>query len=370
MRDRTNTGRGFHAVPWFGSAAAEGGKEQTRRVLLSKAGRLVNCLVLAVAALGASSASAQSSAGKLVLNMGSTASPVHSYSQAADLFEDMVRKNSGGAIETKRMFGGVLGSETKMTTSVQDGTLEVGWLSDVGMSSVMPEIGFVNLPYLFPTYEDVDANYFNGWMGEVVKRRLAAKGVQVLAWLENDYRGFTNSRRRIVKGEDLKALKVRVPEIPMYVNFFKELGVLPTPMSITEVATALQQGTVDGQDNGAILTHDFGFSKFQKYATKTKHSYSGAAIVINKQLWDSLAPERKKILQDAATAAGNQQIKANRARVDGNYQKMKAEGVLIDEVTPELHSRFKAAAAKIWRDKSITQKYGDDVMTRVLGTSK
>jgi len=358
---------------WFAGKAGDhsgflSNKRRQHMQFHRKASAFGASLLLFLATFAGECASAEPA--KVMLNMGSTASPVHSYSQAADLFEEMVKKNSNGAIETKRMFGGVLGSETKMTTSVQDGSLEMGWLSDIGMSTVLPEIGFVNLPYLFPTYDDVDKLYLNGWMGEIVKKRLEAKGIHVLAWIENDYRGFTNSRRRILKSEDFKGLKVRVPEMPMFVNFFKELGVLPTPMSITEVATALQQGTVDGQDNGAILTQDFGFSKFQKYATKTKHSYSAGAIMINKKLWDGLSPERKKILQDAATSAGAQQIKANRARVEGNYQLMKADGMQIDDVTPEVHARMKAAALKIWSDKSITQKYGDDVLSRLLGTAK
>ena len=190
---------------------------------------------------------------KIVLNMGATSTPEHARYKAADVFMEKVQAGTNGLVECKRMFGGVLGNETKMTQAVQAGTLEIGWISDIGMSTVVPEIAFVNLPYLFPTYEDVDKYYYNGWMGDIVKQRLEAKGFKWLGWIENDYRWLTNSKRPVLKPEDMKGLKIRSVETPMFVNFFKELGVLPTPMGITEVSTALQQGTVDGQDNGAIL---------------------------------------------------------------------------------------------------------------------
>ena len=333
---------------------------------------LATCLVALLAAASTPCAFAQKSepGKKIMLNMGSTSTPDHTFGPAADLFEDMIRKNSSGMLDTKRMFGGVLGSETKQTSMIKDGTLEIGWLSDIGMGTVVPEISFVTLPYLFPSYEDVDKNYFNGWMGETIRQRLSAKGIHVLAWLEVDFRDFTNSKRRISKMDDFKGLKIRVPEAPVYVNFFRELGVLPTPMSITEVSTALQQGTVDGQDNGAILTNTFGFAKFQKFATKTKHSYSGAAIVINKKLWDSLSPDLQKVLQEASVAAGAKQVKENRERVETYWQKMKEGGLQVDDVSPELDAAMRKAALKVWNDKAITSKFGDDVMNRILNAKK
>ncbi len=307
---------------------------------------------------------------KILLHMGASSSPEHSRYKAADIFMKKVQEESKGQIETMRMFGGVLGNETKMTQMVQAGTLEMGWISDIGISTVIPEIGFVNLPYLFPTYKDVDTDYFNGWMGDVVKQRMEAKGLHFLAWLENDYRWLTNSRHVVLKPEDLKGLKIRTVETPMFIAFFKELGVMPTPMGITEVSTGLQRGTVDGQDNGAILTYAYGFYQFQKYLTKTSHSYSGGAIFINKGLWSSLSPEQKKIIQGAAEEAGKWQIARNRQDVNDYLVKMKEGGMEISETTPELDKRFREVAWKVINNKSITAKYGEDVMKRIISEYK
>jgi TRAP-type C4-dicarboxylate transport system substrate-binding protein len=184
--------------------------------------------------------------------------------------------------------------------------------------------------------------------------------------VENDYRWLTNSKRDVLKPEDLKGLKIRTVETPMFIAFFKELGVMPTPMGITEVSTALQQGTVDGQDNGAILTYAYGFYQFQKYLTKTSHSYSGGAIFMNKGLWNSLSAEKKKIIQDAATEAGNWQIAKNHQDVGEYVDKMKKAGVKINEITPELDKKFKEVAWNVLNNKTITSRYGDDVMKRIL----
>jgi len=303
---------------------------------------------------------------KLILNMGASSTPKHSRYKAATMFVEKVSRESNGEIDARMHFGGVLGNETAMTRSVQAGNLEMGWISDIGISTVVPEIGFVNLLYLFPDYKEVDKYYFNGWLGEVIKERLEKKGLHLLAWLENDYRWLSNSKRPVLKPEDLVGMKIRVVETPMFVNFFNKLGVLPTPMGITEVSTALQQKTIDGQDNGAILTYAYGFYQFQKYLTKTKHSYSGGAIIINKRLWDSLSSEQQQIIQAAATEAGEWQIKKNREDVVEYEAAMKAEGMQISEVTPELDSKFREVAREVWSDPENVKKYGANVMDRIF----
>src|SRR5665648_133274 len=128
----------------------------------------------------------------ITLNMGATSSVEHSRYKAAERFVEAVDKASDGKIKAVMQFGGVLGSETATTQATQEGTLEMVWVSDIGFSSVVPSTGFVNLPYLFPTYEDVEKNYFNGCMGDIVKEDLETAGFKWLAWLENDYRWMSN----------------------------------------------------------------------------------------------------------------------------------------------------------------------------------
>lgn len=301
----------------------------------------------------------------VTLHMGATSSPDHSYYRAAELMMQMVEENSNGTLKVLREFGGVHGGERQMAESLMRGDLDIMWTSDVGNSSAFPETGFTQLPYLFADYDDVDARYRNGWMGEVMADLLAEKGIRLLAIGENDYRGLTNSQRPIKSGADLNNLKIRVPEIPMYMEFFRELGALPTPMAITELATALQQRTVDGQDNGAIITWAYGMSQFQKYATKTNHIYSAMHLCVSEQTWQKLSPEHQRILTEAAQAAANLQVELNRADVEEFWTAMENQGVEVIEVTPQLAADMQAAAQKIWNDPKYEELFGKDIMNRI-----
>ncbi|KAF0157939.1 MAG: TRAP dicarboxylate transporter subunit DctP, partial [Syntrophaceae bacterium] len=230
----------------------------------------------------------------MTIRVAATVSPTHSYSVVVKTFKQEIESKTNGAIKITYHGGGVMGGERQMVEAVVRGDLDMTWSSDIGVAAVFPELGFVNLPYLFKNYTEVDAKYRHGWIGQYVINHLDGKGVKVLAIGENDYRGLTNSKRPITKGEDLKGLKLRVPEVPMYIDFYKTMGVLPTPMAVTELTTALQQGTVDGQDNGAIITYDFGMHTFQKYATKANQIYSGMQMCLSKKTWDKLTPEQQK----------------------------------------------------------------------------
>ena len=265
----------------------------------------------------------------VTLHVGGTVSPKHSWYKATELFGAEVEKASGGTMKVQIEMGGVHGGERQMVTEAMRGVLDMVWTSDIGVAAVIPSVGFVNLPYLFKDYKDVDARYLNGWMGKQIEAECLKKGIVILAHGENDFRAVTNSKRPIKSGEDFKGLKLRVPEVPIYIAFYKGLGSLPTPMAITEVPTALQQKTVDGQDNGAIITYDFGFHQFQKYMTRANQIYSGSQLLISKKKFDSLTDAQKQIVMTAAKNAGIAQVKMNREMVEGYYKEMAASGVEV-----------------------------------------
>lgn len=301
----------------------------------------------------------------VTIRVAATVSPTHSYSVVVKTFKQEIESKTNGAVKITYHGGGVMGGERQMVEAVVRGDLDMTWSSDIGVAAVFPELGFVNLPYLFKNYAEVDAKYRHGWIGQYVINHLDGKGVKVLAIGENDYRGLTNSKRPITKGEDLKGLKLRVPEVPMYIDFYKTMGVLPTPMAVTELTTALQQGTVDGQDNGAIITYDFGMHTFQKYATKANQIYSGMQMCLSKKTWDKLTPEQQKIVTDAAKKAADEQVKLNRENVAKSYAAMAKAGVQVIEATPQLVSDLKAAAVKVWNDPKWEKAYTKEVMDRI-----
>ena len=302
----------------------------------------------------------------VTLHEGGTVSPKHSWYKATELFGAEVEKASGGTMKVQIEMGGVHGGERQMVTEAMRGVLDMVWTSDIGVAAVIPSVGFVNLPYLFKDYKDVDARYLNGWMGKQIEAECLKKGIVILAHGENDFRAVTNSKRPIKSGEDFKGLKLRVPEVPIYIAFYKGLGSLPTPMAITEVPTALQQKTVDGQDNGAIITYDFGFHQFHKYMTRANQIYSGSQLLISKKKFDSLTDAQKQIVMTAAKNAGIAQVKMNREMVEGYYKEMAASGVEVIDATPALSKDMAVVAEKVWTDPETVKSFGKDIIDRIV----
>ncbi len=331
----------------------------------SKSMKALMILLVLALAVGIAGFKPENAGAAVTIRIASTTSPTHSYSVVVKTFKQEVESKTNGAVKVTYHGGGVMGGERQTVEAVVRGDLDMTWSSDIGLAAVYPELGFVNLPYLFKNYAEVDAKYRKGWIGQYVIKYMDARGVKVLAVGENDYRGLTNSKRPITKAEDLKGLKLRVPEVPMYIDFYKLMGVLPTPMAVTELATALQQKTVDGQDNGAIITYDFGLHTFQKYATKANQIYSGMQMCLSKKTWDKLTPDQQKIVTEAAKKAADEQVKLNRENVAKSYAAMAKDGVQVIEATPQLVSDLKAASVKIWNDPKWEKLYTKEVMDRI-----
>lgn len=301
----------------------------------------------------------------ITIRMGSTATPEHSYTRALEGMLERVEDRLGDRVEFDLAFSGVLGSERDMTEQVQRGELDIGWISDIGMSSVVPEIGFVTLPYLFPSYDDVDEHYFGGFLGEEVEERLLARDLQVLGWLENDYRALTNSVRPVETVEDLQGLSLRVPEMPMMEDLFRELGASPTPIAVTELLTALQQGTVDGQDNGIILTWSFGFHEPQDFYTDTQHIYSGGAVIVSPETWESWPQDVRDVLAEEFELVGEEQRELNRADVEEFQQELVAAGIEFTALSDAERARFVEIGQSLW--ERYEDDYGTELMDRIRG---
>ncbi|KWX58582.1 TRAP transporter substrate-binding protein, partial [Mycobacterium sp. NAZ190054] len=229
---------------------------------------------------------------------------------------------------------GVAGDEFTMSEAVQRGTLDMGIISDFGLSGVESEVGVAGLPYLFENMDQVKEHYYNGFLGEYNAARLAEHGIRVLAWGDNSFRALSNSVRPVQTVEDIDGLNLRVTQVPVLIDYFEALGARVTPLPITETLTSLQQGLVDGQENGINLTASFGFGDAQEFMTVTNHAYSAVAFVINEQAFDGLSAEDQQVVQEAATAAAEFEVEQNIKDVETNRAKLEDGGVVFSELTP------------------------------------
>lgn len=252
------------------------------------------------------------------------------YGVAVDAFARELEKNTSGRFKVQNHYSGALGAERESIEAVQLGTLDLTMSSTGPVPNFVPDVAILDIPFLFRDYAHARA-VLDGSIGQEMLARFEAKGIKALAWGENGFRHMTNSKRAVNVPDDLKGLKMRTMENPIHIAAYKNFGIIPTPMAFTEVFTALQQGTVDGQENPLSVITAAKFEQVQKHISLTGHVYSPAVILMNKGAFDKLAAADRTAFLDAAREA----VKANRARVDEDERKavdyLKSKGVQVVE---------------------------------------
>ncbi|WP_233192998.1 TRAP transporter substrate-binding protein [Acidimangrovimonas sediminis] len=252
------------------------------------------------------------------------------YGAAAKAFAETLKTESGGKLTVNISPGGALGGEREVLEGMQIGTIDAAITSTGPVGNFVPDIYALDFPYLFKDTASA-RKILDGPIGQDLLGKFDKVGLVGLAWGENGFRELTNSVHPIKTPEDLKGLKVRTMENQVHIAAFKAVGAAPTPMSWTEVITALQQGTIDGQENPIPIIVSNKLWESQKYVSMTDHVYSPALIVMSKITWDSLSQDEQGWVRDAATAA----VKADRAWVDktvaDGIATMKSHGMQVVE---------------------------------------
>jgi tripartite ATP-independent transporter DctP family solute receptor len=256
--------------------------------------------VVLMVALAATMAFGQTKAFELKLAHADSTDPTVSRKQAQALaFAAMVNSRSGGRINVKVFGAGSLGAEREYVEGIKAGTVEAGIASGV-VSNFFPTAAITDIPYLFPTSQ-VAWKVMDGPFGDKLRALfLQQTGMRCLSFAEVGFRHFTNSVRPIKSPADMKGLKIRVQETPVYINMLKAVGASPTPIAWTETYTALQTGVVDGQENpiGSILSGKL--PEVQKFITLDGHVYGVDWFIINDKFFKSLPADLQYIVLDCA----------------------------------------------------------------------
>ena len=319
-------------------------------------------LFLALAAAGATLAIAPvaPALAQTQLKMNISVSQNSHYGVAVDTFAREVEKRTGGRYKVQNFYSGALGAERESIEALQVGTLDLTMTSTGPVPNFVPEVSILDIPFLFRDYAHARA-VLDGPIGQDMLQKFPAKGIVALAWGENGFRHMTNSKRPVNVPDDLKGLKMRTMENPVHIQAYKAFGIIPTPMAFTEVFTALQQGTVDGQENPLSVISAAKFEQVQKYMTLTGHVYSPALILMSKAQWDKLSAADRQAFADAAREA----VKANRARIDDDERKavadLRSKGMTVVE-NPD-KSKFQATLAPTFVE--FGKKFGQDNIDKI-----
>jgi tripartite ATP-independent transporter DctP family solute receptor len=282
--------------------------------------------------------------GQVRLTLGHGAAPGNPRSLAAERMAARLRERSGGRIEIRVAGSAQLGDDAAMLTALRTGTLDLSVNSQGASSAVLPELAALGLPFLFA---DAPAAYrvVDGAVGEELAKRFEALGLISLGFWDNGIRHTSNSKRPLVRPEDLRGLKVRTPPDPMTIDIFQSLGAATQQINFNELYVALQQGVVDGQENPLANIQSSKLFEVNRFISLTGHKWECNPFLASRIAWGRLRPEDRTLVQEAARDAAAEQRALSQdieARLLGEFRANPAVAVNAVEQAP-----FRAATAAV-----------------------
>ncbi len=325
--------------------------------------KLVISSLLAVSALSLTFPAAAQEAIKLKL--GHVAPTDELYHQAAEKFAELVKKNTGGAVEIQIFPNSLLGGQRELLEGLQLGSVDITLTTAAVLSSFLPKTQVIELPFMFRDSEHV-YKVVDGPLAKEIYAGDEKKKMKVIDTWENGFRNITNNVRPIETPDDMKGVKIRVMENKMYIEMFKALGANPTPMARGELFTGLQTKVVDGQENPLGQIYTSRFYEVQKYATLSGHTYSPEAVVFSLASWKKIpAKYQEEILKASAEAK-----KFNRelsAKMDKEYVgKLEEKGMTVTKLTPQQIAAFQEKMMPVW--DLFADKIGKDLIQKIKDT--
>lgn len=302
-------------------------------------------LLMAVAAglaFTVTSASAQQ-----VLRLSHNAAPGNPKAVGSLKFAELVEQKTKGRIKIEVGGSAQYGDDVESLTNIRLGSLAFSANSQGTTSGVVPQFNVLGLPFLF---HDLQHAYkvVDGPVGKQLDELARQKGLVLLALWDNGIRHTSNSKRAIVKPEDLAGLKLRTPPDSMTIDIFMALGANPTPLAFSELYIALQQGVVDGQENPLMNIYSSKLHEVQKFISLTGHKYETTPLLASKRVWDKLSKEDQAAILEAALEAGKLNRQMSMDSDDELRKRMTEAGIQFNEVDK---------APFIARTKSVYDKW-------------
>jgi len=265
------------------------------------------------------------------LKFGHTGAPDHHFQKISEKFAALVAERTNNNVKIEVFPSDSLGKQMELVEGAFFGTTDMVLTSDAVLSNFVPEVGIINLPFIFPDSDHV-RNVLDGEIGNQLGRKIEEQGAVLVGWWENGFRHITNSKKPIEKPADLSGGKLRVPEGPIIVDTFTTLGANATPIAFTELYSALQLGVVDGQENppAHILTQKF--YEVQDYVSRTGHIYLSSPVLISRAAFDKLPENYRQVILDTGRELAAEHTQMVLAAEDAQWAEIEAKGMKINDV--------------------------------------
>jgi len=275
-------------------------------------------------------------------------------------FKEVVEAESGGELTVSIYPNAQLGDERNLLESMRMGVVDSAIITGGPIMNFMPKFGVFDLPFLFSTPEQA-YRVLDGEIGKKMLEEMAQHGWKGLAYGERGFRNLTNSKHPVSTPEDMKGLKIRLMQNPVYVDSFRALGANAVPMAWTEALTALQQGAIDGQENPLNVIVSFNLFESQKYLAITRHAYAPNVIMMSMKTWEKLSPELQSIVQDAAVKAAVANRTYDNEKEAEWLQFLKDKGM---EVTTPDTAAFREAVKPVY--EKYEEEFGKELVEAIL----
>ncbi|MEE8293121.1 MAG: TRAP transporter substrate-binding protein [Kiloniellales bacterium] len=322
-------------------------------------------LKLVASALLAMSVAGQALAAEMELKFGHVGKPGSLFEISVNEFAARANVRLAGKAKVVAFGASQLGKDKELLQKLKLGTITFSLPSTV-MSTVADEFGLFEMPYLVQNRSHM-SRIENQIFWDKIGPAAEAKGYKILALWENGFRHITNNVRAIDKPADLQGIKLRTPKGSWRVKMFKSYGANPTPMSFSEVFTALKTGVIDGQENPFAQIYSGKFQEVQKYLSLTGHVYTPAYVVVGKKHWDSLPADVQQILVETAKETQSfVYAKAAELEID-LLQKLKDGGIAVNQADK---AAFIAASKGIYDDFSTNVDGGDAMIASALALAE
>jgi|TARA_R110000803_G_scaffold40408_13_gene87125 tripartite ATP-independent transporter DctP family solute receptor len=272
-------------------------------------------------------------AAEMTLKLGHLANEQNAWHKAAVKFGEELSTLTDGRIEVQVFPNETLGKEIDLINGMQLGSVDMT-ITGESLQNWAPMAALLAVPYAYPTLEDMDA-VANGQIGDKVEQQIIEKArIRPIAYFARGPRNLT-SNREIKNPDDLNGLKLRVPNVPLFVDVWKSLGAQPTPMAFSEVFTSLQAGAIDAQENPLALIESASFDEVQKFVNKTEHVRSWIYLTISEITWGKLSDADKDAVMEAAKRAQAYERELFSADEQRLTQELQDKGMTFVEVNTQ-----------------------------------
>lgn len=318
--------------------------------------------VLAAAFVAALGGTALAEIGSHTIRFASANSPGHPQVIGMERFAELVSEKSGGQMTVQLFPGGQLGGDVQTISALQGGIVQMTVMNASILSGNIPAFGSVDLPFLFNSGEEAD-QVMDGAFGQSLIDMLPDQSLVGLGFWELGFRNLTNNARAVNTVEDIAGLRIRTVQAPIPIELFNALGANAVPLPYTELYTALETGTVDGQENPVANILNARFYEVQDHLTMTRHQYNPQIVMVSQRFWDGLNEEEQAVLREAEAEARIYQRQVSRDQEDEALAEV-SQHMEVVELAPEEVERLREAVAPL--NERFRAEIGEEVVDRLM----